>query len=73
MSALCKIGGCLVLMSTTESASGTGRCPVCKGTEFYDSPHGWAECARDECDFAVLKEHMKRPPDDVANLLGAYI
>ncbi len=73
MSALCKLHSCLFLMSTRVPTSGTGRCPVCKGTEFYDAPHGWAECATDECDFAVLKEHLKRPPDDVTNLLGAYI
>lgn len=73
MSVLCKLHGYLVLMSTTASTSGIGRCPACQGTKFRNAPHGWVECATDECDFAMLKEHLKRPPDDVTNLLGAYI
>ncbi len=73
MSALCKLGGCLVLMSTTTAESGVGRCPVCKGTEFRDAPYGWVECWTDGCEFAVLKQHLQRTPDDIANLIGAYI
>ncbi len=73
MSALCKIDDCLVLMATTMPTFGTGRCPVCKGTEFRDAPHGWVECETDECDFAVLKQHLHRTPDDIVNLIGAYI
>ena len=73
MSALCKLNGCLVVMSTTTATFGIGRCPVCKGTRFRDGPYGWVECEGDGCDFAVLKEHLHRTPDDVANLIGAYI
>ncbi len=73
MSALCKAGGCLVLMSTARPEGRTGRCPLCHGTNFRDAPHGWVECVTDECDFAVLKSHLNRMPDDVANLIGAYI
>jgi len=73
MTALCKLNGYLVLMSTEKSVTGQGRCPICKGTEFRDAPHGWVECVTDECSFAVLKKHLERTPDDVANLIGAYI
>ena len=73
MSVLCKIDGYLVLMATEISVSGQGHCPICKGTEFRDAPYGWIECVTDECDFAMLKKHLQRTPDDVANLIGAYI
>ena len=73
MTVLCKVDGCLVLMATKKSVSGQGRCPICKGVEFRDAPHGWCECATDGCSFAVLKKHLERTPDDVANLIGAYI
>ena len=73
MSVLCKLEGYLFLMSTTEAKEGIGKCPVCRGNRFRDAPHGWVECETDECDFAVLEEHLKRLPDDVTNLIGAYI
>ncbi len=73
MSALCKLNGFLVLMSTVAATAGKGRCPVCLNTEFRDAPYGWVECASDTCDFAVLANHLKRMPDDVANQIGAGI
>jgi len=74
MSVLCKVDGCLLLMSTITPPEGrTGRCPLCHGTEFRDAPYGWVECTTGECDFAVLKSHLDRLADDVANLIGAYI
>lgn len=73
MSALCKFGGMLVIMSTATPAGPVGRCPICKGTSWRESPYGWTECENCECDFAVLSAHLKRIPDDVRNQLGAYI
>jgi hypothetical protein len=72
MTALCKVSGCLILMSTA-TAVGQGKCPVCKGTEFRAAPYGWVECITDSCDFAVLAAHLKRMPDDIANQIGAWI
>jgi hypothetical protein len=72
MTALCKVDGCLVLMSTAV-AVGQGACPKCKGTEFRRAPYGWLECDTESCDFAVLAAHLKRMPDDVANQIGAGI
>ena len=74
MSALCKVNGRLVLMSTTTPDDNRhGKCPCCKGFTFRDAPHGWVECENDECDFAVLKRHFERLPDDVASIIGANI
>jgi hypothetical protein len=74
MTALCKAHGMLVLMSTAKPKAGShGRCPLCGGERFRKQTHGWVECANDDCDFAVLEEHLTRAPDDVANIIGAYI
>ena len=72
MTALCKLDGYLVLMSTTKAVSGQGHCPVCYGVKFQDAPYGWVECITDGgCGFVILKEHLI--PDDVNNMIGAYI
>ena len=73
MSALCKINGCLVLMSTATPQGDHGKCPLCKGVEFRWAPNGWVECNADGCEFAVLAEHLNRMPDDVESQIGAYI
>jgi len=59
MIVLAKLKGCLVRAEVAPSEQGgSGKCPVCQGTEFIDRD-GWIEC--DGCyDYAVLKSDYER-------------
>jgi phage FluMu protein Com len=72
-SVLCKTYGMFVLYEAKVLKNKEGKCPLCKGTNFF-TRSDWIECANDNCDFAALKSHVDNLKEREINLyIGAGI